>query len=97
MQRFKEKLIASENPSRGDYQLNGSVEKAMQDAEEAARTTRSCLETDMKAKLPLDHLVKAWTIDAAADCMNRLRGPTWIHAVGKNRIPAPAKASGRLW
>ena len=71
--RSRAKPVIPENAPKGDSQSNGLAEKAVRDIEDQVRTMRSCLESDMGARLPISHPVFAWMVEAAADYVNRFR------------------------
>ena len=71
--RRRSRPVIPQNAPKGDSQSNGLAEKAVRGMEEQVRSLRSCVESDMGARLPVHHPVITWLVEAAADYLNRFK------------------------
>ena len=61
------------NAPRGESQANGATENAVQRFEGIFRTMRLGLEDQMGTRIPLQHPIIHWMVEAAAELHNRWR------------------------
>ena len=73
VQRLRDKATVPLNAPRGESQANGATENAVQRFEGIFRSMRLCLESQMGTRIPLQHPLIHWMVEAAAELHNRWR------------------------